>query len=882
MDDAVISQRVDKLMRDAGLYDRARTAIERFATTRTVGDAAPDEDIVDALRESGVVNELVAALNLSGFGNDVLAALATSTVGELEASARRSAVAPLVDTTPAQPVSAAGKRTFKHTRPRTTTRTECMTAGERNNSARAVLVVRLGGGRAFSPHLACSSGVDNAERAAGKYVVHALLCGQRAATQPCLASSHPDFRDIVVFDVTPAQAADEYGTPQALLQSAGRWPLHILLTMSTTADGESSESGLVHAPLYALVGAAVIDWRLILAEGNASGESGIHAVPPGWSLAASMDTSFALAPAGASSLALLRTAALVDSASRDATTGGVPPVGLVFAQLELYVVNGCYSQGTEANAHEDSAPHISDAAWRATSRLAAGTESVLRLLPRDEIVGTAKLDADDAAAASHSLLAAARAWWTSLKTAHPHVVQRPVRIFAASPKGEYIPTPGFLCWDSDNVEGGLLQTLSRSAQWEAARETWGSNVARVIRGGLTATSLRLLPSVRDCARFVSLLPLRTVCGIGVDADGENSAPTFGSWSIARGTDDVWQDAFTTLARGACSCAADYAILLASLLLAHGLDAAVVIGSRIDVRTGDAVTVDHDAMHVTEHTWVVTLRKRRPASAHARQTQRTGFTDEVTLWDPVTGTRCDAVGTTGAHGAAALRNARVACAFTARAFYACVAHNSHAAHVSWAFDGSDWQALDSARLLAALPSVRTPSPPLLASTLDAASLAERIEEELRRRVSRYRADDTSLSAGGSVASTTVFDDALSALLAPGLAACEAAASRGQIGGCTHDADDDGSWHDALARAAPAGSSVRGVPLLVNHARAGEIMRTILQSQAGREVLLSRSTRLTRFALRAQAWVGPENALALWIMLAVVEPRQAGGAMGAGIE
>ena len=246
----------------------------------------------------------------------------------------------------------------------------------------------------------------------------------------------------------------------------------------------------------------------------------------------------------------------------------------------------------------------------------------------------------------------AREWWKSYRETHESFQSRLVKLFAEDETGTHQPVCAYV---------------------------------RPLKAG------RLLPSPRHAARFVSLLPFRRV----------DTASTSGDRS------ERWNSTVTTLALRYGDTSA-HATLLCSLLLGFGLDAYVVLGTRLDARGIES-----------DHAWVMTR------DAHGDAPPDTVF------WEALTGQRLAPKAT----APSGHRWLRVGCVFNHRAFLANKQPNDLVESCSWAFgDDVMWKAMDAPLLGALRPP---PAVPLSPPTLDAAKVAMAVETDLKAHIASMR-------------------------------------------------------------------------------------------------------------------------------------------------
>ncbi|NXF40518.1 CEP76 protein, partial [Nyctibius bracteatus] len=143
----------------------------------------------------------------------------------------------------------------------------------------------------------------------------------------------------------------------------------------------------------------------------------------------------------------------------------------------------------------------------------------------------------------------------------------------------------------------------------------------------------------------------------------------------------------------------------------------------------------------------------------------------------------------------------------------------------------------------------PFPPLCASTVDAAVTSNEIELQLRILVSEHRKD---------LGLSTVWDDHLSYLLSPALAAYE-------LERTTSISAGNEEFQDAVRRAVPDGHTFKGFPIHFVYRNARRAFATCLRSPFCEEIICCRGDQV-RLAVRVRVFTYPESACAVWIMFA----------------
>ncbi|XP_025060538.1 centrosomal protein of 76 kDa isoform X2 [Alligator sinensis] len=323
---------------------------------------------------------------------------------------------------------------------------------------------------------------------------------------------------------------------------------------------------------------------------------------------------------------------------------------------------------------------------------------------------------------------------------------------------------------------------------------------------------RLLDTPRQAARFVSVL-------------GYERAPVIGGGS---GKQEQWCTLLAFLCRSKGDCE-DHANLLCSLLLGYGLEAFVCVGTKAKA---------------VPHTWVMTC----------------GTDGIITFWESLTGHRYihspihpdDPPLVEQPKPTYPYRT--IGCIFNNQAFLA-NCQPSDAVEVC-AFDLRDeskWKPMSEEAIKSVCsPGATTslpPFPPLCASTIDAAVASNEIELQLRILVSEYRKD---------LGLTTVWDDQLSYLLSPALAAYE-------LERTTSISAGNEEFQDAIRRAVPDGHTFKGFPIHFVYRNARRAFATCLRSPFCEEIICCRGDQV-RLAVRVRVFAYPESACAVWIMFA----------------
>ncbi|XP_066039972.1 centrosomal protein of 76 kDa isoform X2 [Chamaea fasciata] len=280
------------------------------------------------------------------------------------------------------------------------------------------------------------------------------------------------------------------------------------------------------------------------------------------------------------------------------------------------------------------------------------------------------------------------------------------------------------------------------------------------------------------------------------------------------------------AQGDCE---DHANLLCSLLLGFGLEAFVCVGTKAKG---------------VPHTWVMTC----------------GSDETITFWESLTGHRylhrpINPDDPPLAEQPKPLYPYRtIGCIFNHQKFFGnCQPSDAVDVCVFDLHDESKWKPMSGEAIKSVCPPGSTssvpPFPPLCASTIDAAVTSNEIEVQLRILVSEQRKD---------LGLSTVWDDQLSYLLSPALAAYELERTTGVSAG-------NEEFQDAVRRAVPDGHTFKGFPIHFVHRNARRAFATCLRSPFCEEIICCRGDQV-RLAVRVRVFTYPESACAVWIMFA----------------
>ncbi|KAK3589311.1 hypothetical protein CHS0354_026966 [Potamilus streckersoni] len=322
---------------------------------------------------------------------------------------------------------------------------------------------------------------------------------------------------------------------------------------------------------------------------------------------------------------------------------------------------------------------------------------------------------------------------------------------------------------------------------------------------------RLLDTAREVARFVSLMHQEKVQTLG---GGEKA--------------EQWTTMHTFLCRNKGDCE-DHAVLLCSLLLGFGLDAYVCVGTKAK----GAV-----------HAWVMTI----------------SVDGLITFWESLNGHRYihEAIDPNmppmDKQHRPKYPYKTVGCVFNHQSFYANYQPSDSVEVCQFKLDDeSRWKAMSQDAILSVCSPGSCPFwpslPPLCASLLDTALISNDIEQQLRVLVIEQRRD---------LGLTTMWDDQLSYLLTPALAAYETE----RVTGLTVGNEE---FQDAIKQAVPDGHTFKGYPIQFSHRNARRAFATCLRSPVCEEIIHCRGDHV-RLAVRVKVYPYPESACATWIMFA----------------
>ncbi|XP_028593232.2 centrosomal protein of 76 kDa isoform X1 [Podarcis muralis] len=323
---------------------------------------------------------------------------------------------------------------------------------------------------------------------------------------------------------------------------------------------------------------------------------------------------------------------------------------------------------------------------------------------------------------------------------------------------------------------------------------------------------RLLDTPRQAARFVSVL-------------GYERAPIIGGGNSKQ---EQWCTLLAFLCRNKGDCE-DHSNLLCSLLLGFGLEAFVCVGTKAKG---------------APHTWVMTY----------------GIDGIITFWESLTGHRYihnpikpdDPPIVEQPKPLYPYRT--IGCVFNHHKFLANCQPTDAVEVCSFDLhDESKWKPMSGEAIKSVCsPGATTalpPFPPLCASSVDAAVTSNELELQLRMLVVEHRKD---------LGFSTVWDDQLSYLLSPALAAYELERTTGVSSG-------NEEFQDAIRRAVPDGHTFKGFPIHFVHRNARRAFAACLRSPFCDEILCCRGDQV-RLAVRVRVFTYPESACAVWIMFA----------------
>ncbi|XP_066481255.1 centrosomal protein of 76 kDa isoform X1 [Tiliqua scincoides] len=323
---------------------------------------------------------------------------------------------------------------------------------------------------------------------------------------------------------------------------------------------------------------------------------------------------------------------------------------------------------------------------------------------------------------------------------------------------------------------------------------------------------RLLDTPRQAARFVSVL-------------GYERAHMIGGGG---GKQEQWCTLLAFLCRNKGDCE-DHANLLCSLLLGFGLEAFVCVGTKAKG---------------APHTWVMTH----------------GIDGTIIFWESLTGHRYihnpvkpdDPPIVEQPKPLYPYRT--IGCIFNHQKFLAnCQPSDAVEVCVFDLYDESKWKPMSGEAIKSVCSpgatSALPPFPPLCASIIDAAEASNEVELQLRILVAEHRKD---------LGLATIWDDQLSYLLSPALAAYE-------LERITDISVGNEEFQDAIRRTVPDGHTFKGFPIHFVYKNARRAFATCLRSPFCEDIVCCRGDQV-RLAVRVRVFTYPESACAVWIMFA----------------
>jgi len=379
------------------------------------------------------------------------------------------------------------------------------------------------------------------------------------------------------------------------------------------------------------------------------------------------------------------------------------------------------------------------------------------------------------------------------------------------------------------------------------------------------------------ARFVSLVPYRRIVG------------------LSGGRVQNWLPAHVTLLRSAGD-TEDHAILLCSLLLGWGMNAYVALGSIVATKSNNFQQDEDPAAttggggggggQVVSHAWVVTIDSA------------------LTFWEPLSGQRFEIPFSSSPKTAASSQRQAVHPFVDLHMLFrhdsllvnvqqhaqlrgsGLSSHHDHTT-ASLSFDLNDkmcWMqllpssSLYAMRLAAAGPGVAVrkftghPAADMTLSTLAASScssvdndvvaanIEQRVEDAVRHMIASMRADR---------GLATQFDDQLSIILQPALAAYEMERTLG-MGSAMAEASQllHRDFQNSIRfYVGGKGESFKAFPTCFSHVDVDAIKTAVTSSTAAREIY---GVPAASFAVRAKLFPFPAGIVALWLMIGVRHP------------
>ncbi|XP_065675020.1 centrosomal protein of 76 kDa-like isoform X1 [Hydra vulgaris] len=321
---------------------------------------------------------------------------------------------------------------------------------------------------------------------------------------------------------------------------------------------------------------------------------------------------------------------------------------------------------------------------------------------------------------------------------------------------------------------------------------------------------RLIDTPRQAARFVSLFAYQNYP------------------SMSGGSHEMWTTRHCFLSRGKGD-VEDHSILLCSLLLGFGLNAFVCIGTK---------------KNNSPHSWVVTI----------------GTDDTILFWESLTAQRYLHRAVDPNESNVLLEKPEhpfvtIGCLFNHETFYAnsqptdAINMCSFDIHNQAHWKSMSFDAIKSVCGRGLMPDI-APLVHLIPSSLDVILKSNELENELRAMVFQHRND---------MGLTTQWDDELSYLLSPALAAYEFEQSTGVV-----MPNDD--FQHAVRRNVPDGHTFKGFPIQFAHTNSRKAFSTCLKAPACNDIICCRGDQV-KLALRVRVFPYPERTCVVWIMFAV---------------
>ncbi|XP_075252623.1 centrosomal protein of 76 kDa-like [Convolutriloba macropyga] len=326
---------------------------------------------------------------------------------------------------------------------------------------------------------------------------------------------------------------------------------------------------------------------------------------------------------------------------------------------------------------------------------------------------------------------------------------------------------------------------------------------------------RVLESALQCTRFVSVL------------SSEGTDDAMGGTSST----STWQSLFCTLAQNKGT-SADHANLLCSLLIGFGLNAYVCFGTKSKQEP---------------HSWVVIV----------------GADNIVTFYESTTGHKY--IHNFSHHDNLHLKTVSgsdqnshpyvtIGCVYNNREFYANIQPSDRVANCAFdLLNDYNWKSMDREVLDSVCGSESNPFwrniPVIQGPSLDTSIIAENLELDLMNLIVDHRS---------SLELDSVFDAGLAYILQPALSSYEMERSLGVSVGSDE-------FQNAIRQYIPDGETFKGCPLQVDTVNAKRVFNRCMKSQSCEEIISCRGDSV-RLAARVKVVAFPENAVAVWLMLA----------------